>query len=103
MSDPLAQGVPDGDLKHHRDFAVEYSTKWTNRVIDAITQFNPDFIYFDGGGSYPFCGYFTGKGLRSDATPRVIADLYNQSMQSTAASWKQWPSPRAMRIRAPSR
>ena len=80
MSDPLVQGVPDGDLKHHRDFAVWYSTKWTNRVIDAITQFTPDFIYFDGGGSYPFCGYFTGKGLRADATPRVIADLYNQSM-----------------------
>jgi alpha-L-fucosidase len=81
MSEPLKQGVPNGDLKHHRDFAVEFSTKWTNRVIDAINQFDPDFIYFDGGaGSYPFCGFGTGRGLRSDATPRVIADLYNRSM-----------------------
>jgi len=80
MNDPLAHGIPDGDLQKHRDFAVWYATKWTHRVIDAIDQFSPDFIYFDGGGSYPFCGRFTGKGLRADATPRVIAHLYNTSM-----------------------
>ena len=80
MSDPLKHGIPDGNLKYHHDFATWYATKWTHRVIDAITQFSPDFIYFDGGNSYPFCGYFTGKGLRADATPRVIADLYNSSM-----------------------
>jgi alpha-L-fucosidase len=78
--DPLSHGIPDGDLKVHRDFAVWYATKWTNRVIDAIDQFSPDFIYFDGGGSYPFCGHRTGKGLRADATPRVIAHLYNKSL-----------------------
>ncbi len=78
--DPLSHGIPDGDLKVHRDFAVWYATKWTHRVVDAIDQFDPDFIYFDGGGSYPFCGRFTGRGLRADATPRVIADLYNKSM-----------------------
>jgi len=78
--DPLSHGIPNGDLKVHRDFAVWYATKWTNRVIDAIDQFSPDFIYFDGGGSYPFCGHFTGKGLRADATPRVIAHLYNKNM-----------------------
>ena len=78
--DPLSHGIPNGDLKVHRDFAVWYATKWTNRVIDAIDQFSPDFIYFDGGGSYPFCGHGTGKGLRADATPRVIAHLYNKNM-----------------------
>ena len=78
--DPLSHGIPDGDLKVHRDFAAWYATKWTHRVIDAIDQFDPDFIYFDGGRSYPFCGWFTGRGLRADATPRVIADLYNKSM-----------------------
>lgn len=79
--DPLSHGIPNGDLKVHRDFAVWYATKWTNRVIDAIDQFSPDFIYFDGGGSYPFCGHGTGKGLRADATPRVIAHLYNKNMK----------------------
>ena len=49
-------------------------------MIDAIDQFSPDFIYFDGGGSYPFCGHGTGRGLRADATPRVIAHLYNTSI-----------------------
>jgi alpha-L-fucosidase len=78
--DPLSHGIPNGDLKVHRDFAVWYATKWTNRVIDAIDQFSPDFIYFDGGGSYPFCGHGTGKGLRADATPRVIAHLYNKNL-----------------------
>ena len=80
MRDPLSHGIPDGDLRKHRDFAVWYATKWTRRVIDAIDQFSPDFIYFDGGGSYPFCGHGTGRGLRADATPRVIAHLYNKSI-----------------------
>jgi len=80
MRDPLSQGIPNGDLSVHRDFAVWYATEWTRRVIDAIDQFSPDFIYFDGGNSYPFCGYGTGRGLRADATPRVIAHLYNQSI-----------------------
>ena len=80
MSKPLAHGIPDGDLKKNREFAVWYATKWTRRVIDAIDKYSPDFIYFDGGGSYPFCGRGTGKGLRADATPRVIAHLYNSNM-----------------------
>lgn len=86
MNEPLSQGVPNGDLKYHRDFAIEYSTKWTQRVMDAVEQFDPDFIYFDGGDSYPFCGHGTGKGLRSDATPRVIADLYNRSLAKHGGS-----------------
>lgn len=81
MQDPLAQGIADGNLKKNIEFARWYATKWTHRVIDAIDQFSPDFIYFDGGGSYPFCGRFTGKGLRADATPRVIAHLYNTNMK----------------------
>lgn len=78
MSDQMSHGIPEGDLKHHRDFAVWFATKWTRRVIDAIDQFSPDFIYFDGAG-YPFGGTGTGRGLRADATPRVIAHLYNTS------------------------
>lgn len=87
MTDPLSHGIPDGNLSRHIDFARWYATKWTNRVIDAIDQFSPDFIYFDGGGSYPFCGWFTGRGYRADATPRVIAHLYNKSLK------KKWRPP----------
>jgi len=82
MQDPLSHGIPNGNLKKNIDFARWYATKWTNRVIDAIDQFTPDFIYFDGGDSYPFCGYGTGRGYRADATPRVIAHLYNQSLKA---------------------
>lgn len=81
MKDPLSHGIPNGNLKKNIDFARWYCTKWTNRVIDAIDQFSPDFIYFDGGGSYPFCGWGTGRGYRADATPRVIAHLYNTNMK----------------------
>ena len=80
MDGPLSHGISDGNLKN-LEFARWYATKWTHRVLDAIDQFSPDFIYFDGGGSYPFCGHGTGKGLRADATPRVIAHLYNISLQ----------------------
>ena len=80
MQNPLGHGIPEGNLSKHIEFARWYATKWTRRVIDAIDQHDPDFIYFDGGGSYPFCGRSTGRGLRADATPRVIAHLYNKSI-----------------------
>jgi alpha-L-fucosidase len=88
MKDPLSHGIPDGNLKKNIEFARWYATKWTNRVIDAIDQFSPDFIYFDGGNSYPFCGWFTGRGLRADATPRVIAHLYNSNMKKNGGELK---------------
>lgn len=81
MQDPLSHGIPNGNLRKNGEFATWYAEKWTNRVIDAIDQFNPDFIYFDGGDSYPFCGWGTGRGYRADATPRVIAHLYNRSLK----------------------
>jgi alpha-L-fucosidase len=82
MRDPLSHGIPAGNLKKDHAFATWFATKWTHRVIDAIDQYSPDFIYFDGGGSYPFCGHGTGRGLRADATPRVIAHLYNTSIRN---------------------
>ncbi|MBL9204905.1 MAG: alpha-L-fucosidase [Opitutaceae bacterium] len=74
-----SNGIQDGGLKKNIDFARWYATKWTRRVIDAIDQHHPDFIYFDGG--YPFSGYRTGRGIRADALPRVIAHLYNSSIR----------------------
>jgi alpha-L-fucosidase len=104
MKDPLSHGIPDGDLKKNREFAVWYATKWTRRVIDAIDKYSPDFIYFDGGGSYPFCGRFTGRGLRADATPRVIAHLYNSNMAKNGGNLdvmafaKGYEDPRAVAV-----
>jgi alpha-L-fucosidase len=88
MTDPLSHGIPDGNLKKNIEFARWYATKWTNRVIDAIDQFSPDFIYFDGGNSYPFCGWFTGRGYRADATPRVISHLYNTNLKKNSGELK---------------
>jgi alpha-L-fucosidase len=88
MKDPLSHGIPDGNLKKNIEFARWYANKWTNRVIDAIDQFSPDFIYFDGGNSYPFCGWFTGRGYRADATPRVIAHLYNSNIRKNNGELK---------------
>jgi alpha-L-fucosidase len=104
-----AHGIPDGNLKKNIDFARWYATKWTNRVVDAIDQFSPDFIYFDGGNSYPFCGFRTGRGLRSDATPRVIAHLYNTNIRKNGgqleamAFTKGNEDPRAVAINFESR
>jgi alpha-L-fucosidase len=109
MTDPLSHGIPNGNLKKNIAFAREYCIKWTNRVIDAIDKYSPDFIYFDGGGSYPFCGWFTGRGYRSDATPRVIAHLYNTSMTKhggrleAMAFTKGNEDPRAIAVNSESR
>jgi len=56
------------------------SRRGVTAYLDDIKH-RPDFIYFDGGNSYPFCGHGTGRGLRADATPRVIAHLYNTSIR----------------------
>ena len=102
-----AHGIPDGGLKKNVEFARWYATKWTRRVIDAIDQHHPDFIYFDGG--YPFSGYSTGRGLRADALPRVIAHLYNTSIRQNGgrleamAFTKGNEDPRAIAVNFESR
>ena len=73
-------GVAEGDLRLHRDFAIWFATRWLKRAIDAVDRFEPDMIYFDGGrGGYPFSGVSTGRGLRADATPRIIAHFLNSN------------------------
>ena len=41
MRDALSHGIPNGDLRKHRDVAVWYATKWTRPVIDAIDRHRP--------------------------------------------------------------
>ncbi|MFH6991740.1 alpha-L-fucosidase [Flavobacterium sp. FlaQc-48] len=110
MKDPLSHGIANGNLKKNIDFARWYANKWTNRVIDAIDQFSPDFIYFDGGKyTYPFAGWKTGRGYRADATPRVIAHLYNTNMKKNGgklnamAFTKGDEDPRAVAVNSESR
>ena len=79
-------GIPDGDLKRHRDFAVWYATKWTRRVIDAIDQFSTRLHLFRRRRQLSLLRPGTGRGLRADATPRVIAHLYNKSMAEHGGS-----------------
>ncbi|MFT3705283.1 MAG: alpha-L-fucosidase [Agriterribacter sp.] len=61
-------------------YARWYCTKWCNRVKDLVDHYNPDILYFDGS-TYPFSGFGTGRGFKSDATIRMAAHLYNQSMK----------------------
>lgn len=109
MRNPLGHGIPDGNLKKNIKFARWFAAKFANRVIDAIDSYSPDFIFFDGAGSYPFCGHFTGRGLRADVVPRVIAHLYNSSMARNGgrleamAFTKGNEDPRAVAVNAESR
>jgi alpha-L-fucosidase len=102
-----SHGIPDGGLKKNVDFARWYATTWTRRVIDAIDQHHPDFIYLDGG--YPFSGYRTGRSLRADALLRVIAHLYNSSIRQNGgqleamAFTKGNEDPRAIAVNYESR
>jgi alpha-L-fucosidase len=49
--------------------------------MDAVDQYDPDFIYTDGTVQQPFSGNGTGTGIKADAMQRVIADFYNRSLQ----------------------
>ena len=69
--------VPE-ELKN-KEYARWYCNKWYHRVQDVVDNYKPDFIYFDGN-SYPFSGTGTGRGIKTDATTRIIAHHYNASI-----------------------
>ena len=71
---------PAGIFGNHLDYAHWYNTWWGLRMIDAIEQYDPDFIYTDGTSSQPFSGSGTGTGYKSDAMQRVIAHLSNRAL-----------------------
>ncbi len=72
---------PAGIFGEHLEFAHWYNTWWALRMIDAIEQYDPDFIYTDGTSSQPFSGSGTGTGYKSDAMQRVIAHLSNRALE----------------------
>ena len=72
---------PAGLFGDHLDYAEWYNTWWALRMIDAIEQYDPDFVYTDGTSSQPFSGSGTGTGYKSDAMQRVLAHLANRSIQ----------------------
>lgn len=72
---------PAGLFGNHLDYARWYNTWWALRMIDAIEQYDPDFVYTDGTSSQPFSGGGTGTGYKSDAMQRVLAHLANRAIE----------------------
>lgn len=72
---------PAGLFSRHTAYTKWYATQWALRMMDVVERYDPDFIYTDGTGPQPFSGTHTGTGIKSDATQRVIADFYNQTLK----------------------
>ena len=72
---------PAGLFSRHAGYATWYATQWARRIMDVVEHYDPDFIYTDGTGPQPFSGSHTGTGIKADATQRVIADFYNQTLK----------------------
>lgn len=72
---------PAGVFTRHTEYAKWYATWWALRMMDAIEQYDPDFIYTDGTDQQPFSGSGTGTGIKADAMQRVIAHFYNRALE----------------------
>jgi alpha-L-fucosidase len=72
---------PAGVFKNHLPYAKWYATQWSLRMMDAIDQYDPDFIYTDGTDQQPFSGSGTGTGVKADAMQRVISYYYNRTLE----------------------
>lgn len=69
-----------GLFQNHAPYAKWYATWWALRMMDAIDQYDPDFIYTDGTSTQPFSGNGTGTGIKCDAMQEVIAHFYNKTL-----------------------
>lgn len=72
---------PAGTFKNHLPYAKWYTTQWALRMMDAVDQYDPDFIYTDGTDQQPFSGSGTGTGVKADAMQRVISYYYNRTLE----------------------
>jgi alpha-L-fucosidase len=70
-----------GIFMNHLDYAKWYTTQWALRIMDAIDQYDPDFIFTDGTVQQPFSGNGTGTGIKADAAQHVISYFYNRTLQ----------------------
>lgn len=70
-----------GIFSKHLDYAKWYANNWALRMMDAVENYDPDFIYTDGTVQGPFTGDGTGTGYRADAMQSVISDYYNRSLK----------------------
>lgn len=72
---------PGGIFQNHQVYAQWYATWWAYRIMDAIEQYDPDFIYTDGDNDKPFSGIRSGFGANNNAIQRVVAHFYNRTLQ----------------------
>jgi alpha-L-fucosidase len=70
-----------GIFTNHLDYAKWYVNQWALRIMDAVDQYDPDFIFTDGTVQQPFSGNGTGSGIKADAAQRVISYFYNRTLQ----------------------
>jgi alpha-L-fucosidase len=73
--------APAGIFTNHLEYAKWYTTQWALRIMDAVDQYDPDFIFTDGTVQGPFTGNGTGTGIKADAAQRVISYYYNRTLQ----------------------
>ena len=71
---------PAGIFTNHLPYAKWYATRWAQRMMDVVDQYDPDFIYTDGTVQGPFTGNGTGTGYKADAMQHVVADFYNRAL-----------------------
>jgi alpha-L-fucosidase len=69
-----------GLFQDHMPYAKWYATWWALRMMDAVDQYGPDFIYTDGTSSQPFSGNGTGAGIKCDGMQTVMAHFYNRTL-----------------------
>ncbi|TWT87743.1 Alpha-L-fucosidase [Pseudobythopirellula maris] len=70
-----------GIFDKHLPYAREYATQWAERIMDAVEQYDPDWIYTDGNSRQPFSGKKSGSGFKCDAAQRVVADFFNRTTE----------------------
>jgi alpha-L-fucosidase len=68
-----------GIFGNDTEYAQWYATQWAMRMEDVIDNYDPDFIYTDGNGPYPFSGVKSASGYKCDAAARVIAHYFNKA------------------------
>lgn len=70
-----------GIFQDHQAYAKWYAEWWARRIQDAVEKYDPDMIYTDGNGKWPFSGTHSASGYICDAASRMVADYYNKALK----------------------